>query len=163
MFKYVKILYLLVFLSSLAYAQQDQVLLDGGIGIAHSADTGLSETKMLTLGIQEDLWGAFKDRAIVGGYLDNSGNGKRNSALAAAQIGFEVNRNGLIVGVFTGPGVISSPDALLGGYFQFVDDIHIGIQDTDDNYFGVMYRHISSAGIETPNIGRDVIGLEMRF
>jgi hypothetical protein len=158
--KYLIILFLLI---STAYAQEDQYILDGGVGIAHSADHGLSETKMLTLGVQEDLWGALKDRAIVGGYLDNSGGGKNGSALGAGQIGFEVNRDGLVAGVFSGPCIISTPDVMLGGRFQFMDDLHLGIQDNDNNYFGVLYRHISSAGLEQPNIGRDVIGIELRF
>ena len=163
MFKYIKIVYLLIFLSSLAHAKDDQVIVDGGIGFAHSADAGLSETKMLTVGVQETLWGALKDRVGLGGWLDDAGNGKRNSALASGQIGFEVNRNGLLVGIFTGPTAISNTDVLLGGHLQFMDDIHIGIEDNDSNYIGVIYRHLSSAGLATPNTGRDIIGFEIRF
>jgi hypothetical protein len=149
-------------LSQSAYAQDDQWVLDGGVGAFHSADKGLSETKMLTFGIQEDLWGPLKDRTVVGGYLDNAGNGKSGSALIAGQLGFEVNRDGLVAGIFAGPSIITTPDSLLGGYFEFTDDLHVGIQDRD-NYIGVFYRHISDAGLTSVNIGRDVIGLELRF
>jgi hypothetical protein len=158
-----KYLILLLFLCATAQAQDDQYIIDGGIGVSHSADHGLSETKMLTLGVQEDLFGPLKDRAVVGGWLDNAGNGRNSSALASGQIGFEVNRNGFVAGAFTGPCVISSPDVLLGGNLQFMDDLHLGIQDNQNNYFGIMYRHLSSAGLEQPNTGRDIIGIELRF
>lgn len=154
---------LIIFIPMISYAQSDQIIVNGGIGVFNSAKRSLSETKMLTLGVQEDLWGALKDRGIVGGWLDNAGDGKTSSGLMAGQIGWEVNRDGLLVGIFAGPCLISNTDSLLGGHFQFMDDIHLGIQDRDGNYIGLMYRHISSAGIATPNIGRDIMGVEIRF
>lgn len=159
-----KYLLLIIFIFSFSsYAQEDQIVLDGGLGIFHSGERGLSETKLFSLGVQEDLWGPLKDRAIVGGWIDVTGAGKSSSAFAGGQLGFEVNRDGLVAGIFSGPTIISSPDVLLGGHFQFMDDLHLGIQDEHDNYFGVFYRHLSSAGLEMPNIGRDVIGIEIRF
>lgn len=153
-----KLIFLLLFITSIANAQDDQAIVDVGVGMGNS-----DGTRMLTLGIQEDLWGALKQRAVVGGWIDNSGNGHNGSPLVSGQLGFEVNNNGLVIGVFTGPAIVFIPDTLLGGPFQFMSDIHLGIQDLSSNYIGVMYRHISSAGIESPNIGRDIIGLEIRF
>ena len=161
-----KVLKYIVFIClsiSSAYAQDDQWILDGGVGVFNSGKNSLSETKMLTLGIQEELWGPLKDRAVVGGWIDNAGGGKSGSALASGQIGFEVNRDGLVGGVFTGPAFISTPDILLGSRFEFMDDIHLGIQDTGNNYIGVFYRHLSDAGLSSVNIGRDIIGIELRF
>jgi hypothetical protein len=154
---------ILLFLSTLAYAQQDQIVVDGGVGVFNSGKNSLSETKILTIGEQEDLWNALKMRGIVGGWLDNAGGGKTDSALISGQIGFEVNDNGLIGGIFSGPALISSPDVLLGSNFEFMDDLHLGIQDKDSNYIGVYYRHLSDAGLSSVNIGRDVIGIELRF
>lgn len=152
-----------LFLSTLVYAQDDQVIVDGGVGVFNSGKNSLSETKTLTLGIQEDIYGPLKDRAIVGGWLDNAGNGKSGSALASGQLGFEVNRDGLVAGIFSGPAMISNTDVLLGGHFQFMDDLHLGIQDKDGSYIGIVYRHLSSAGVEMPNVGRDLVGIELRF
>lgn len=158
-----KLLLLLLFMSSVAYADPDQYILDGGVGVFHSADHGLSEMKTITLGVQETLWGPLKDRAIVGGWIDNVA-GRSGSALVSGQIGYEVNSNGLVGSIFTGPAVISSPDnVLLGGYFEFMDDFHLGLQDRDGSYIGVMFRHISDAGLTPVNIGRDMIGVELRF
>jgi hypothetical protein len=153
----------LVFLSINSWAQDDQIVVDGGVGVFHSADKGLSETKMLTIGIQEDLWGPLKMRGVTGGWIDVSSPYKSSSALLSGQVGFEVNSNGLVGGIFSGPTLISNTDQLLGGHFQFMDDLHLGIQDCHSSYIGVFYRHLSSAGLETPNIGRDVIGVEIRF
>ena len=153
----------IIFISTISYAQDDQYIVDGGIGVFHSGQHSLSETKMFSLGIQEDLWGALKERGTAGFWLDNAGNGKKDSGFAAGQLGWEVNRDGLIVGAFAGPCLITSPDSLLGGVFQFMDSINLGVQDNDNNYIGVFYRHFSSAGIESPNQGRDLIGIEVRF
>lgn len=143
--------------------QAGELVLDGGVGVFNSGKTSLSETKMLTLGVQEGVTGPLQARLVGGGWIDNAGGGKGGSALASGQLGFEVNNNGTVFGIFSGPTVISSPDVLLGGRFQFMDDIHLGIQDKQGNYEGVMYRHLSSAGIYPVNIGRDVIALELRF
>jgi hypothetical protein len=150
-------------LSNYSIAQEDQIIVDGGVGIWNSGKSTLSETKMFSLGVQEDLWGALKERGTTGFWLDNAGGGKRGSAFASGQLGWEVSTGGIVGGIFSGPAVISTPDTLLGGRFQFMDDIHLGLQDNELNYIGIMYRHFSSAGIETPNIGRDLMGLEIRF
>jgi len=158
-----KILIIVLLFSASAFAQEDQWVLNAGIGVFNSGKNSLSETKTVALGIQEDLWQALKQKFTVGGWLDDAGNGKKNSAFVSGQLGFEVNNNGLVGSVFSGPTLISTPDVLLGGRFQFMDDVHLGIQDHFNNYIGVFYRHLSSAGLEMPNIGRDLVGLEIRF
>src|SRR5271165_660574 len=84
--------------STLSYAQEDQTVIDIGVGISNS-----SGTRMGVIGLQEDLWGPIKQRFMVGGWLDNSGNGNSSSPLMGYQLGFEVNNNGLVMGVFSGP------------------------------------------------------------
>lgn len=153
-----------MFVSIGVYAQDDQVIVDGAIGVFHSGEKSLSETKLATFGIQEDLLGPWKDRAVVGGWLDNAGNGKTGSALISGQLGFEINSNGTIGSIFAGPCLISHPDeVLLGGYLEFMEDFHLGLQDHGNNYIGVFYRHISDAGLTSVNIGRDVVGIELRW
>lgn len=158
-----KLLLIILLFSTSALAQDDQYVLDGGIGVFNSGKKSVSETKMMSFGVQEDIWAAIKDRFVVGGWIDNAGNGRNGSAFFATQLGFEVNRDGLVAGVFTGPSIITTPDSLLGGYFEFTDDLHLGIQDEYGNYTGIFYRHISDAGLTSVNLGRDIIGLELRF
>ncbi len=157
-----KLIFLLLF-SSLAHAQGDQFSVDAGFGVFNSGKNSLSETKTVAIGYQEDLWDALKQRVTLGGWVDDAGNGKNNSVFLAGQLGFEVNRDGLVAGVFSGPAVISNTDVLLGGHFQFMDDVRLGIQDRIGSYVGVFYRHLSSAGLEMPNIGRDMVGVEIRW
>jgi hypothetical protein len=152
-----KLLLFFLFLSSPVYAQEDQLFIDGAVGVGNS-----DGMRTINLGIQEDIWHAFKQRAIGGFWLDNSGNGKSDSGFIAAQLGFEVNVSGLVVSVFCGPGLITNPDSLLGSYFEFVSDGHVGFMDHDGYYLGGYYRHISDAGMTAVNIGRDVVGLELR-
>lgn len=158
-----KTIAVLILICSASYAQDGQIAVDAGLGVFNSGKKSLSETKMVSISSQEDLWGALKQRATVGGWFDNTGSGRSSSGLISGQLGFEVNRNNTIVGIFSGPTVLSNTDVLLGGNFQFMDDLRIGIQDNKNNYIGLFYRHISSAGIEMPNIGRDLVGLEIRF
>lgn len=140
----------------------DQGFLDAGVGVFNSGKNTLSETKTLTGGYQQDLFSALKTRLVAGAWIDNAGLGKSSSGFAGGQLGYEVNNNGLVGGIFTGPAFITTPDILLGGRFQFVDDLHFGIQDRNQ-YIGVFYRHLSSGGLELPNIGRDLLGVELRF
>ena len=155
-----------LFLSTIAYGQdfqEDQTALDVGIGVFRSADKGLSETKMLSIGKQETLLGPLKSRYSAGFWLDNTRDGRKSSGFVGAQLGFEVANNGWVGGIFSGPTVISTPDVLLGGRFQFMDTINYGLQDKSGNYIGLFYRHFSSAGLEMPNTGRDILGIEIRF
>lgn len=158
-----KIAFLLTFLCISTYAQEDQWILDIGVGNFNYYKGNFPDTKMISFGLQEEIWGSLKDRITVGGWGDTGGYGRNDSLFISGQLGFEVNNSGTIASVFTGPCLISTPDYLLGGYFQFMTDFHLGIQDSKSNYLGVMYRHISSAGLETPNYGRDILGLEIRF
>ncbi len=152
---------LLLLLTATCYAGEDQYILDVGVGDFDSAKGNMPDTKMVGIGVEEELWGALKDRGVVGGWADTGGGGRSGSAFAAMQLGWEVQSGGTVISVFSGPGVISSPDVVLGGAFQFITDLHLGIKDRDGNYLGAFFRHISSAGIETPNLGRDIVGLEI--
>jgi len=154
-------LFLLLF-ATCAYAE-DQTILNVGVGNFNAAQGNTPDTKMLSIGMQEDVWDALKMRGTVGGWLDSSGNGQTGSGFVAVQLGWEVVSGGMVASIFSGPGIISSPDTVLGGPFQFVSDLHLGIKDRNSNYIGAFYRHISSAGIETPNIGREAFGVEIRF
>ena len=68
------------------------------------------------------------------------------------------------MGIFSGPTLISSTDVALGGYFQFNETAYLGIRDpnTDDS-IGIAYNHFSSAGLESPNVGKDFMCLEIKF
>ncbi len=152
---------ILILISQVACA--DEGLFDLGLGVFNSGKRTPSETKFLALGIQDDLFGPWKTRGNVGGWIDNSGNGRSSSAFVGVQLGFEVDNKGIVGSVFTGPALITQTDSYLGGNFQFYNSLNLGFRDTNSNYIGIMYRHLSSAGIASPNVGRDVLGLELKW
>lgn len=142
-------------------AKADEIVTNIGLGVFNSGKK-FSETKEVNVGIQETVWNPIKVRGLIGGWLDSYYD-RSSSMFYSGQLGYEVNNNGFLAGIFSGPCVITNTDGLLGGNLQFMSDFHLGIQDVESNYFGLMYRHISSAGLSTPNIGRDFVGLEFRF
>jgi hypothetical protein len=156
-----KLLLLVLLLTSLAHA--DELVLDGGLGVFDTKGTSISQNKYLKLGLQEDLWGAFKQRMNVGFWLDNRGAGYSNAGFVGYQIGFEVTNSVFQMSIFSGPTLISSTDSQLGGVFQFNETLFLGIVDKNGNAIGPVYSHFSSAGIEFPNQGRDYFGLLMKF
>ena len=141
----------------------DDMVLDGGLGVFDSAKNSLSETKLLKVGIQEDLWYVLKQRFNTGFWLDNAGNGRTGSSFIGYQLGYEVKTDSLVASAWTGPGLISSPDSYLGGMLQFNETMFFGIHDKQDNTMGFAYNHWSSAGIEMPNQGRDFVTLQLKF
>jgi hypothetical protein len=153
-----------VFISPvMAYGQSDQIIVDGGLGILNTEGSGLSQVKFAKFGLQEDLWGALKQRFNAGVWLDSRGDGHSSSTFSGYQLGFEVSNEVLQASIFSGPNLISSPDVALGGMFQMNESIFLGIKDSDCNSIGIVYNHFSSAGIEQPNLGKDFLGLEIKF
>jgi hypothetical protein len=161
MFKYLVLI--LMVLPSLAYGQDDQVVMDFGLGIFGTEGSGLSQVKFAKVGLEEDVWNALKQRFNVGAWLDSRGGGRSNSGFTGYQLGFEVTNDVLQASMWSGPCIISQPDIALGGIVQFNETIFLGVVDKDEDSIGVTYNHFSSAGLEMPNLGRDFLGLEIKF
>lgn len=107
-------------------------------------------------------WGDFFVRPEAGYFLDISGKGK-SSFWAAPLIGVRALSNvGPELHVAIGPGYLQNPDEILGGHFQFSLDGGIGISD-GTTYIGLAWKHLSSAGLEMPNQGRDFLVIQLRL
>jgi len=137
--------------------------LDAGLGIFNTEGSNLSQVKFGKLGLQEDLWYNLKQRFNVGAWLDSRGGGYTNSAFAGYQVGFQVDNQDYEGSIFFGPSLITNQDIALGGPMQFNASIFFGIKDNGGNTIGFAYNHFSSGGLEMPNLGRDVGGLEIKF
>lgn len=142
---------------------QDEMFLDAGLGAFSTEGHSLSQVKFIKAGVQEDIWDTFEHKMNVGGWLDSRGEGRTSSAFIGYQIGFDVRNDILEVSVWSGPTLISSTDAALGGNFQFNETIFFGVRDKHDNVIGMAYNHFSSAGLEMPNMGKDFMCLEIKF
>lgn len=159
--KHLLIFLLFFFLAS--YAHADQVVIDAGLGAFGTRGENVAQNKFAKIGIEEDLWYVIKQRFNGGLWLDSTGSGYKNSLFTGYQGGFEVTNDVLQASVWTGPSLITSPDEALGGILQFNETVFLGIVDKDKNSIGVAWNHFSSGSLETPNLGRDYLSLEIKF
>jgi len=160
LFKY--IVFICLFVSS-AYAQPDQISVDASLGVFGTEGSSLSQVKFAKVGWQEDVWGALKQKISGGAWLDTRGPGFSSSLFTGYQLGFEVTNEVFQASIWSGPAFITSPDQDLGGNFQFNETIFFGIVDKNYDTVGIAYNHFSSGGLEMPNLGKDFLGLEIKW
>ena len=132
-------------------------------GVALPTDSDFL-TQVKTFAINYSEGHTLRTKYEVGLYTDpRRGDGRKTSGYASASIGIRPQLKGLLVESFWGLGAITSPDTNLGGAFNFFHSISIGVIDNQYNSIAFSYKHISSAGIYSPNIGRDFITLNWGF
>lgn len=150
--KYLEWLILALFLL-LAYEVNDAIAYDGYVKMGTSAKSSAS-SKVFGLGIQDTFTKGFIYQAEAD-ILSIPEDKTAVTLNGSYRLGVAVDlSSGVFATATTGPGFITQRDSYLGGYYQFIEDVSIGIKD-QFNLFGVGYQHISSAGLETPNRGRD--------
>lgn len=132
-----------------------------GVGIGHSAENGATETKVLNLGYRDELFLGLTWQLEAGYWNDIAGGGRKSSAWFGPSIGVEVTAYPLTLRQMIGPSVITSKDSLLGGNYQFNNELFVGLYDKKGRSIGGKYKHFSSAGIFQPNVGRDLILVEV--
>ena len=132
-----------------------------GLGIGHSAANGATETKVLNLGYRDDLFLGLSYQLETGYWNDIAGNGRKSAAWVGPSIGVEVNAYPLTLRQMIGPAFITATDSYLGGHFQFNNEIYDGLKDKQERSIGAAYKHFSSAGIYQPNVGRDMILIQV--
>jgi len=116
-----------------------------GLGIANTAEYGSGTVKNFSLGYNEPWYGPFIQQYEVGLFADNAGHDRRSSGYAFYSLGVEVDLQPLVLRSLWGLGGITSPDSMLG------------------NMIGLVYKHISSAGIYSPNRGRDFLTIQVEI
>lgn len=130
------------------------------LGEFHSADKSPVEVKFVNIGIRKPLALGLTQQMEVGGWTDSGGNGRKGSAYGAYQVGVEVD-SFILARFMAGPAFISTPDTYLGASFpQFTEELFLGLCGKNNNTVGLKYKHVSSAGLIMPNMGRDMIGIE---
>lgn len=154
-----------ILLSSVALAD-DQSFVKYGVGVAGSGKDSLAETKLLSIGYKSNIWSDYLIGLWeAGGFVDVTGSGRASSAFGFGGAGVYVDSGPLYLQNTFEIGLITNPDSYLGGPFQFSEDIGVGLKSKSGASIGVNYKHISSAGIELPNKGRDfmtfVVGIPL--
>ena len=118
------------------------------------------------IGSGERLWGLeyiypigdhMKLKADGGVWIARQA-GRKTSVYFAPAWGYRiVPFKGIYVEAYIGVGLISRPDSQLGGHFQIFHDVNFGFSQGGWG-LGLGFKHISSAGIYSPNKGRDFLG-----
>lgn len=122
----------------------------------------LTDVKGLALGYQHEI-SLFETKLEGGFWNDSSGrSGAKGSGFGQVAIGVEPEAGSFYLNFFQGLGFITTPDSQLGGMFQFFESMGFGIRDQKSKVsVGPTYTHISSAGLEHPNEGRDLMGIQI--
>ena len=152
---------LLLLFSTTAHA--DESFFSFGVGVANSAKRSSGETKVANLGIRNEIYQGIYWQWKLGFYGDGSGDPTRKgSGYASVGPGMLIDLRPLELRAGYGIAAITTPDSYLGGCFpQFQGEFYIGIRDYRGNGIGAQYEHISSAGLVTPNQGRDFVVLQL--
>lgn len=130
------------------------------IGVANSGKSSPSESKLLAFGHRDPLALGLSYQYEFGGWADRAGNGRKSSGYGAFQVGVEAG-DYTVARVMFGPTLITTPDAYLGGHFNFAEDFFFGIRGKSGNTVGIIYKHVSNAGLTEPNMGRDFGGVQV--
>lgn len=133
-------------------------LISYGLGIFHSAENWPTETKVFRLAHRQEIDTMTYYMIEWGLWVDTAGNGRLSSTYVAGSIGVRVDLKPFFIANSLGLGAVAIPDAYLGGAFpQFTEELTIGVQGSNRTTIGLSYKHFSSAGIVSPNMGRDFV------
>jgi len=133
-----------------------------GLGIFNSAKDNKVETKTIAIGQSEKWLGALLTQYEGGIWTDSRSDlGRSGSGYFGISVGLDVQAGYIYSQALWGVAGISHIDSMLGGHLQFNNDLGLGIRDCNGYSIGMNYKHISSAGIFTPNQGRDFLMIKM--
>lgn len=142
---------------------EDEAYLAYGVGVFHDADAFAGQNKYFNAGYRRGLWRGFYWNTKLGYYGEGSPDPTRKSSFfTSTGPGLELSLGALEIRSGWGIAAISTTDSQLGGRFpQFNGNAAIGIRDSKGDGLAIEYNHISSAGLVSPNQGRDFILLEL--
>lgn len=132
-----------------------------GLGIEIPEPTYKGEVKHFSLAYQNELPPIFIEKTEIGMWADDNGN-RQSSGYIAHSFGVRVKAQYIYAEALWGLSLISHPDnVFLSGHMQFMQDLGIGLIDELGRSIGVCYKHLSNAGIQLPNKGRDAIQIQV--
>jgi hypothetical protein len=146
-------LFTLVVLTGISRA--DDINLHYGVDPFRSRDS-----KIFSLSHISPLFDPIPTKTELGLFTDRLNS---SSGYLFQSVGIRVNPGPILAESFWGVGLISSPDNILSTHLQFTNDLNLGIVDKSGNSIGVSYKHISNAGIKSPNVGRDFLMVYWKF
>lgn len=122
----------------------------------------LFNNKFAAIGYQNHIKNTIFDYQIEGGYFADATKGILQQTLfAGPSIGLSIENSGHYTKVFFGPSIVSHTDERLSIPFEFNADFEFGFQDSRGVGMGIGFKHMSSAGLGSPNLGRDFLYLQI--
>ena len=159
--KYILLTFLLCPLVSFG---QSTINFKYGVGILQSAQKSNSDSAFGSLSYQTPIKGSLYHQVESGLWTSRARDlGQKMSGFLSHNLGLKLNLGPCYIESMHGLGFITTPDSLLGGRFQFFHDVGFGAKDKVGSAFGVQIKHISSAGLEKPNIGRNFLLIKISF
>lgn len=149
----------LLLIASLNVKASDEVFVKYNVNVANGS---VADAKALGIGYVTDL-SVFKVKYEAGHIFDHR-KGAKDSYFGFVGLGIELfpQAGSFYVNFFQNIGGITNIDNYLGGHFQFNEELGLGIKDQRTRTaIGLFYSHISNAGIQTPNMGKDFGGLKI--
>lgn len=155
-------LLMLLFLSTSAIAEQG-TFGSYGLGV-FDKNSKSADVKIFSVGYQDNWMWVFDHKYEFGLWTDIKGDmGRSGSGYVAYSIGLEPVLDWFYIHSFWGLAFITNPDIYLSTNFQFMQDLGLGIKGKKGKRIGVNYKHISNAGIKTPNKGRDFFQIKFQI
>lgn len=155
-----KYLFALLLISTSAWADLSFSI---GTGKGIFGSPGTPFERVVAAGYQLS-WSDFFLRPEAGYFEDLSGHGKSSYWLSSLLGVRALSTVGPELHIGVGPSYLQNPDAILGGHFQFSLEGGAGITDKSGQvYIGIAWKHLSSAGFEMPNQGRDFVVIQLRL
>lgn len=146
-----------------SYVVSANTFLRYGAGTFNSAEKQAFETKVASVGYRSRIIGPIFQQVEFGLWSDSAGAGRRSSGFGNYSLGIQSTPGYMVFRSSWGVGMITTPDSMLGGHFQFNQDLTVGVRDDAGTIFGFNYKHISSAGIYKVNRGRDFITVHLEI
>ena len=136
-----------------------------GVGVFRSQDYSSTAVKSFSLGYTDKILGPIIYQYEGGYFGDSSGYGRNGGGFGNVGLGVEADPGYFVLRSTWGLGLITTPDSMLGGPFQFNHDFLLGVRGDNGALIGLDLKHMSSAGLEKPNLGRDflLIHVELPF
>ena len=147
------LVFLSIFLSVSAFAEQHTYFKFGS-----GLDGAFGSSKLGAFGYQEEIFGPLHSQ-IEGGMFTRDGG---YALFGAYSIGISVlTSGGIYAKVFTGPALLSGTDSRLSSLLEFNNDLELGLRDLSGVELGLVYKHMSNAGLWEPNPGRNWLMLKV--
>lgn len=155
-----KLIPFLLLLSTVAMA--DEGFVGYGLGVFHGADDFLGQSKYINLGYRADLGAGIYWQTKVGAWGEGGPDlTRKGGGFGSTGVGLEIDLQPIELRGGGALATITTPDSQLGGYFQFNENMAVGLRDKRGAGIAVEYDHISCGSLCSPNLGRDFIILEL--